>query len=363
MNLAQVMNRARAQNYLYSVLLELTFQCNLKCQFCYNDLDAKGKRLSMDDYRTLLDDLAAMETLSLSFTGGEPLVYPHFFELAAYARKLGFSITVKSNGVTLNETNAKRLKDEVDPWIVEMSLHGACAATHDSLTMHHGSFDRMLQNIRFMRDLGFRMKLNSARTCLNENEVEAMFALADDLGVPLQFDPEVTPRDNGDISPLLLTASQAGKQKMYRLSAERALKTTLSRQNEMQSIPVRSAGQPADEASAISPERLKSCGAGSTNLAIDPFGNVYPCVQFRRAVGNIHEQSVKTIWDSSAPLKEIRGLAYQARDLAVASGMDTYCMGSAELFTGNPLNIHEGARDDKRISAQVFKEVFGTKTV
>lgn len=360
MNFVHLMNRARSENHLYSVLLELTYQCNLKCQFCYNDLEAKGKHLSLDDYRGLLDELAAMGTMGLSFTGGEPLIYPHFFELAAYARNLGFSITVKSNGVTLNQTNAKRLKEEVDPWMVEMSLHGACAATHDSLTAQSGSFDRMLQNIRFMRELGFRMKLNSALTRLNENEIEAMFALADDLGVPLQFDPEVTPRDNGDLAPLLLTASAKGKHNMFRLTAERALRRMTNNDSRTQTVPLRLPQQTPGPTVAGTAVRTKNCGAGSTNLAIDPFGNVYPCVQFRRKVGNVHEQTIRSIWDSSSLLNDVREMAYTAREKAMAHGITNYCMGSAELFTGDPLTIHGAAIENSLISDEVAREVFVT---
>ena len=43
----------------------------------------------------------------------------------------------------------------------------------------------------------------------------------------------------------------------------------------------------------------KHCGAGSATVTVDPFGNVYPCVQWRRRVGNLHEQSIQTTWRQS----------------------------------------------------------------
>lgn len=350
MSVARLMERARVENHLCSVLLELTYACNLDCQFCYNDLSTQGRRLELDDYRRLLDELADMGALALTLSGGEPLVHPDFFAIGAHARALGFAVTVKSNGVPLSERNALRLKAEVDPYLVEMSLHGACAETHEQQTRQAGSFERMVANIRRMKTMGFRMRLNSALTRLNEEEVSDMFALADELGVPLRFDPDITPKDDGDLSPLLLTASDAGKKRMFRLTAERALASRPATNRPVASLPIRPPGGPEV---TQKPTRQKNCGAGSTSLAVDPFGNVYPCVQFRRRVGNVHQDSVRSIWEESRELERIRTLAYAAHEQAMANGMDSYCMGSSELLTGDPLIVHPELKRNADIQKQV----------
>jgi MoaA/NifB/PqqE/SkfB family radical SAM enzyme len=147
MRFEQLIRRARDENVLNSVLLELTYACNLHCTFCYNDLNLRGRRVALQAYKTLLDDLTEMGVMSLTLSGGEPLMYQHFFELGNYAREKGFVIKVKSNGIPLNRRNAERLKTEVDPFIVETSLHGARPESHDRLTQVPGSFDRLLKNI------------------------------------------------------------------------------------------------------------------------------------------------------------------------------------------------------------------------
>ena len=144
MSVSQLFIRSRDENILNSVLLELTYSCNLHCTFCYNDLNLRGRRVQLEGYKTLLDDLADMGVMSLTLSGGEPLMYQHFFELGAYAREKGFVIKVKSNGIPLNLRNAQRLRAEVDPYVVETSMHGARAESHDRLTQVPGSFDRLL---------------------------------------------------------------------------------------------------------------------------------------------------------------------------------------------------------------------------
>ena len=53
-----------------------------------------------------------------------------------------------------------------------------------------------------MLALGLRVKINSTLTVWNEGETAEMYALADSLGLPLRFDLQVSPRDDGDRTPL-----------------------------------------------------------------------------------------------------------------------------------------------------------------
>ena len=75
-----------------------------------------------------------MQVMNLTLSGGEPLANRHFFEIGQLARELGFVTRIKSNGHALNEDIARRLRAEVDPFTIELSLHGATAETHDRQT-------------------------------------------------------------------------------------------------------------------------------------------------------------------------------------------------------------------------------------
>lgn len=339
----ELFQRAREQNVLNSVLLELTYRCNLDCTFCYNDLQLQGKRLDLEDYERLLNELAAMQVMTLSLSGGEPLMYPDFFRVGAHARKLGFLVTVKTNAIPLNERNADRLKREVDPFSVQVSLHGASAATHDRQTQVPGSFDRLLHNIRVARAHELRISLNVPLTVWNEGEIQDMYRLADELGVSLFFDAEITPRDNGDLSPLALAPSEEGIERMFRASLDR-----VDRDRPSQRLPLL-AKSSKSHAEAADRQSMKICGAGSTALAVDPFGNVYPCVQLRHPVGNIHVDSIEAIWNRSPSLQRVRLDALAATKIAARHGMDRYCMGIATLVNGDPLSPPASALEISRI--------------
>jgi len=353
MSLARLMATAWRENLLVSVLVELTYRCNLDCFFCYNDLGLQGEPLSREQYYRFFAELRDLEVMHLTLSGGEPLAHPDFLALGARARELGFVVRIKSNGHALRGELARRIRDEIDPFVIETSLHGATAATHDRQTRVPGSFERLLANLAELRALGLRVKLNSTLTAWNEGEIEAMFALADTLSLRLQVDSEVTPRDDGGREPLTVAPSREGVLRLFRLQTERG-RRALDAGAESQ-VPFRS----ADEDVPVPVD--KHCGAGSSGLAVDPYGNVYPCVQWRRPVGNLHEKSLKEIWQGSAGLAEVRELTAQAKGVVESHGpggfLLNFCPGTAAAHgAGDPLAVYSSALERKELLEQVMEE-------
>jgi len=362
-SLARVVAKSWEENHLFSALVELTYRCNLDCFFCYNDLGLAGRPLSREQYYKLFADLADLGVLNLTLTGGEPLAHPDFLLLGARARELGFVVRIKSNGHALRGELARRIRDEVDPFLIEVSLHGATAAVHDRQTRVPGSFERLLANLGEMRALGLRVKLNSTLTAWNEGEIEAMLDLAEELGLPLQVDPEVTPRDDGSREPLAVAASTAGLLRFFEVLRERSERAVAAAApgGSVGATPGGAMGAAPGGAGAAAPVAVapggddgaapvparKHCGAGSSGVAIDPYGNVYPCVQWRRPVGNLHERPIGEIWRGSPALAEVRELTVEAKRVVEGYGpagaLLNFCPGSAAAHGGDPLEVYPSA--------------------
>ena len=351
MSFFSVIDKTRARKQLFTALVELTYRCNLDCYFCYNDLALTGKALSLEQYKRFLRDLRDLETLYLILSGGEPLAHPHFFEIGAYARELGFVVRVKSNGHSLRGRMAQRLKEEVDPYIVDVSLHGATADTHDRQTQVPGSFERLLENIDEMQRRGLRLQINSALTAWNEHQIEEMMALTRERGLSLRIDPEVSPRDDGDKTPLSIQPSRQAVQRLFRLQAEaRALDTDKAKLDV------------AREGDELEFQHLSDahCGAGFSSIAVNPYGDVYPCVQWRRSIGNLHEKSLRRIWRESTELVEIRRQNVAARDRVKEEGdvgrLVGFCPGAANRDTGNGATLYPAVEHRLELQRQVMAE-------
>lgn len=326
---AEVMARVWNGRRLFSVLLELTYRCNLDCFFCYNDLGLRGRMMRLPRYRQLLSELRDLGAMNLSLSGGEPLAHPDFFAIGADARQRGFVVRIKTNGHALGRSLADRIQGEIDPFLLEVSLHGASAPVHDRQTRVTGSFDRLLHNLDAIRAAGLRVQLNGVLTAWNQDEIEQMFLLADGLGLPLQLDSRVTPRDDGDTAPLSIAPAPEAMHRLLRLQRQRL-------------APHHPQAPGGRKASATTATR-NHCGAGTSTLTIDPFGNVYPCVQWRRSAGNLHQQRLTEIWGDSPVLREVRGItegvAVRIRELGPRARLAGFCPGFAEQTLGSPASL------------------------
>lgn len=345
----RITRKVANENILFSALVELTYRCNLACFFCYNDVDMKGTPMTTEEYFRFFEDLRDMQVMNLVLTGGEPLAHPDFMLLGKKARELGFVVRLKSNGHSLNREKALLIKNEIAPFIIEVSLHGARPETHDRQTRVTGSFSRLLTNLRGMLDLGIRTKVNCTLTTWNESELDEMFELADTLGVRLQVTPDVTPRDNGDWDVLSVSASQEGLQHLFGLQVARS----------------KAAGKHKREVSFQADEDMppplgKHCGAGSSGIAVDPYGNVYPCVQWRQPVGNLHQNSIKEIWTRSSGLDEVRGLTTDAKRFVDGFGEKGralgFCPALAVMSTGSVNRLYPIAERRIEIADEIHKE-------
>ena len=348
MAMLRVLQKTWNQNILFSVLVELTYRCNLDCFFCYNDLSLKGEPLSDEQYFALFEDLAHLQVMNLSFSGGEPLAHPSFLRLGVAAKELGFVVRIKSNGHAFSGELARQIREQVDPFLIEVSLHGSTAEAHERQTRIPGSFDRLLENLRAMKDLGFRVKLNGTLTRWNEHQIPDMFQLADDLGCVFSLSPTVTPRDDGDTSPMSIAPSEKGVKDLYAFLDAR--------------VPDSEAAGLLDDGGTCTgtPGMHKNCGAGAAGLAVDPYGTVYPCVQWRRPLGNLHEQSIRDIWTGSTDLDEIRAINSQAHEQLRSLGDEgvgvAHCMGLSEEKTGDPLALDPQAVKQGELLRDVRRE-------
>lgn len=296
------LRKVREQRILHDVSLELTYRCNLDCFFCYNDREKAGKPLTLNQYKVLLEDLAEMQTLYLMLTGGEPMIHPHFFEIGSMARDLGFVTRIRTNGHSLNKKISERVKSEVDPYMVEVSLHGATAEVHDRQTRVVGSFDRLLNNLAIAKDTGLRCSVVSTPTAWNEHQVEQMFELCDRIDVPLRFQGPVAPRDNGDTEPLSIAPRKETWDTVSRLVTERR-KSKSSVLKELNG---------KHEPTFVAPEEKSMCGVGVAGVDIDPYGNVQACMHLQESAGNIHEGSIQEIWNNSPLFQRARAKSVEA---------------------------------------------------
>jgi Fe-coproporphyrin III synthase len=166
------------------VVWNLTRTCNLKCVHCYTASEAKKYpgEVTTEQAKATLDDLAEFRVPAVLFSGGEPLVRPDLFELAAHARSRGLHVVLSTNGTLINRETAQKLKDLQFAY-VGISLDSAIPSVHDEFRGVEGAFHRTLEGFRHCRAVGQKVGLRLTLTRHTAENLDLLFDLIEREGI------------------------------------------------------------------------------------------------------------------------------------------------------------------------------------
>ncbi len=310
--------------------LMVTYRCNFHCVMC--DMPSKAseklkrgeKEFDTARFREIIGEFAGLGVPGIGFTGGEPLLREDIFELMAETRRLGMIAHLNSNGWLLGEEQAERIiRIGVDS--VNISLDGATAETHDRIRQTAGAFERAVEAVKRLARLKkkhnshVRIKTVAVIDETNITEVPQMLTLGRTLGtdcielIPRQ--PFVgAPAGRPSASPELLE------------TVDRLVASLLTRRDN-DGLPLENSpshlqlfgssfeGRP-------SPVR---CTAGYNSLAVDCYGNLFPCVtwvNWGKTSGSIGNGKLADAW---------RSASYQQQREKIAQCRDCYLNCQTEL--------------------------------
>src|SRR5690348_5932123 len=165
------------------VAWQITNECNLACLHCIEE-SGPGKafpdELDADGVLRVVDELMANEVPYLSFSGGEPMLHPHFFEMVERVTARGSQLKIDTNGHYLTPDNCARLK-ALEVKAVQVSLDGASSATFGRMRVR-GEFDRTIEGIRNLVAEGVSVEVNFSPAKFNIHEAGRIVDLAYELG-------------------------------------------------------------------------------------------------------------------------------------------------------------------------------------
>lgn len=326
----RLVEKAFAEAIPLSAQFELTYRCNHLCSFCYNAPDGSREMTTPEIFDTLRK-VADFGVLYMTLTGGEALCHKDFWKIAEETRRLGMALRLYTNGYLFADPALVRRLKVLNPVEIEISIHGSRPETHDALTRIKGSFVKTVQAVRNLRAEGLKVQLKTPITRLNQGELFEIKALAEELGCFITFDAVITPKDDGSLDPLSLRPDDDFLQKYW---GEWYLQLHDGK------LPPRGNHCASDTAEA-------NCGTGRSGFTIDPYGNLLPCVAFRRPIANMKAiGSLQDVWASSPVLEEVRDLAVEARSKLNEHPDGRYvqfCLGVAEKQVGDPLALYPQA--------------------
>ncbi len=313
----------------FLIAWNLTAQCNLRCGHCYMNAEetfqvssispfekgglrgisgeeARRPELTLDEGFHLIDEIASVnpDTI-LVLTGGEPLLYKHTIEFARYASTKGLMVVIGTNGLLLDDTTVKRLRESGVSG-VGLSLDSLDPAQHDSFRGLPGAWKRTVEAIERCRRHGLPFQIHNSVTSFNWREVTQIVEFAHQQGARVVnfFFMVCTGRGEEltDITP-----------EQY----EEVLSTLIDLQGKYPGMLIRARCAPHFKRIAYQKDPHSpitkaegylggGCLAGSHYCRIAPDGEITPCPYMPLSAGNVRNDKFSKIWEDAPVLNELR---------------------------------------------------------
>lgn len=209
---AYLHSKGRQLGLPISGTFELTSRCNFDCKMCYiHSLDCNGfedRELSAEQWIELGRKARDAGMVFLLLTGGEPLLRKDFPIIYKELATMGFIISINTNASLIDDEIIKLFKEYM-PSRVNVSLYGSCNETYASLC-GRASFDKVMENLRKLKEAGVPFKINCSITPYNSGDIEDIHNIAKELEVniktasymypPIRNDKEKTGGNEGRFS-------------------------------------------------------------------------------------------------------------------------------------------------------------------
>jgi radical SAM protein with 4Fe4S-binding SPASM domain len=343
----------------YVVDIDLTDNCNLSCMHCnrFPQVTAQ-KMLTKQQLFSLIDELYDLGVANLFLGGGEPSCRQNWVEIIAYAcSKVGLSVTLATNGITLSSKDINILAKLVEPPRFAVSLDGYSPETYGILRRISNNssagffFYRIIKNIQNLISKGFFVCVNIVVTNETKNIVTNMIKLAGELGaqsillikfvdIALNSNTKVSLSDdvwNEIISDVTRRKIQ-GQIYFDRVAVSVTCPWEIG-------LPLKTNGFNFEiskkywyyDICGLKNSNL-SCTAGAKCGGIDCYGNVYPCsvtpTGCRSLIaGNVQKTTFEKIWNGAPILRKMRSLTQNSLDaLGCGSCPElTWCGGGCRI--------------------------------
>lgn len=273
-----------------AVTVAVTYACQCRCRHCsagvYTDTARalRRKELSTDELKRLIDDCIRLGAVNITFTGGEPLLHPHIYELIGYVNKEEAVTQLFTNGLLLTKENVRKLK-EAGLYSLEVSLDTPSPEEHDDFRGVEGVFKSAIQGIEYALEEGLLVGISTyaTREGIKDGKIEKLFDLARELGVHevSVFDPVPTGR-------LLKTED------VLLTDEERLELIKIQRRYNLMEGPPRISTQ-SFQCSPIAFHAL-GCFSGTNQAYVTAFGDVTPCDFTPLSFGNVRDEPFEAIW-------------------------------------------------------------------
>lgn len=163
----------------------LTYYCNSKCNWCYakDMVNLKHSHIPFKLAKKIIKLLSIIGIKELNLIGGEPTLYPHFFDIIKFCNECGIMVSITTNGRRLSDLKFvdKLIKSNIREIVISIECHKP--EIHDKITNSKSSFEQTFNGIQNCMDVCLPFKLNTVVSKSNKNHLMEFLTFFDNMGI------------------------------------------------------------------------------------------------------------------------------------------------------------------------------------
>jgi len=357
----------------FLIVWDYTYRCNLRCKHCYINAGITLPEMTIEERRKALDIMADAGIVILAFSGGEPILGPGIFEMIKRADDYGIYTAMATNGTLLTKDIVQKLV-KAGLKYVQISLDAPIPEIHDEFRGVPGAWEKTVQGIKNAIEGGLYVEISMTVTKLNYHLVPQMLKFIKELGANLFMHFNFVPTGRGkEIVELDLSPEE--REELLRMLAAASLKGEIQAASTAPSFArvALELGLEHGEAFlaghfyrihassklASLAEFIGGCGAGRAYLALEPNGDIQPCVFLPVKIGNILKDDFEELWRSNEELEALRNRELLSEPCKSCPYRDVCggCRARAYGYFGDYLAPDPGCIYVKDLWEKIVKEV------
>jgi len=109
--LNHIVNSVKRPTYAY---IAITSLCNSRCKYCDEWKNKRKNEPTTEDWKIIINDLAKIGAVTLTFSGGEPFIRKDLFELASHAKSRDLVTMVVTNLSLFKKNHIEKIAEKFD---------------------------------------------------------------------------------------------------------------------------------------------------------------------------------------------------------------------------------------------------------
>lgn len=196
---------ARQNSVPLNLTFELTPFCNFNCVMCYvrltgEEAKKQGELLPAEKWLEIARQAREMGTLYVTLTGGEPFLHPEFWKIYGELNKMGFLISILSNGSMIDESVMENFRKYGMPYTVKLTLYGVSNETYKKVCNSPDGFTRISKAVDLVKEANVPLKMTSTIVRENADDLQKIYAFAKEKCVPVQHTVSVMKSSRGAVN-------------------------------------------------------------------------------------------------------------------------------------------------------------------